>query len=295
MNSKLVTNNINRGSYIPLFSFPAFFWCFVFCFGSMSTVRAQSTSENKPTAFRKTLDFDAMSPVFNQDNISRIEGEGEIAFMPLMGWKQHRIFRRTRLLTLPSRVWVPFKDTTLDGDSGIYKEKILRVRGRLVTATDSGAWIYQHGKKRVVYVPYTQTAIIKSGSSTGRTMYLAIMPVAAQIATWAALDAANADIYGSGHGLIGASVIFLTGCTDMMLWMDYMDKKSHSPLCSLHINGSRATGLYYKRYAEGGWAQSRAGVVEVLLSNRNSGIFPRTHLRRTSVNAALFPQGITPK
>lgn len=167
-----------------------------------------------------------MSPVFNRDNLSRVEGEGEIAFMPLMGWKQHRIFRRTRLLTLPSRVWVPFKVTTLDGDSGIYKEKILRVRGRLVTATDSGAWIYQPGKKRVVYVPYTQTAIIKSGSSTGRTMYLAIMPVSAQIATWAALDAANADIYGSGHGLIGATVVFLTGCTDLMLWMDYMDKKS---------------------------------------------------------------------
>lgn len=281
---------IKRGSNVPLFSWSSLRWVALFLLGFSCRLYAQQDSVANRPKFRANLDIVSMSVVFNQLNMRAVESGNEIVFQPLKGWNQHRVFRRTRLLTLPSKIWVPFKDTTLDGDSGIYKEKVLRIRGRLVTASDSGAWIYQHLKKRVAYVPYTKTALVKSGSSTGRTMYLAVMPVVAEIATWAALDAAEADVYGSGKGLIGASIVFLTGATDFFLWLDYMDKKSHSPLCLMFINGSPSKGRLYKHYAEGGIAQRSKDFVEVMFSEVN--FFPRTYVRKTSVDPRYFPASL---
>lgn len=273
MRLNTVKNNENQGSRIPIFSLPILLSFLVLIYGSIFNVQAQSNLKNPPPVFRKSLDYVAMSPVFNQANMSLVESTGKITFQPLLEWNQYRVFRRTRILTLPRRIWVPFKHATLDGDSGVYKEKKLRIWGRLITATDSGAWIYQPKKKRVAYVPYSQTATIKSGSSTVRSMYLAILPVAAEIATWVALDDyTNVDVFGHDQIIIGGTVVLGTAFVDFMLWAQYMDKKRHSPLFRLHINGSSQKGLIYKGYAEG------------------TNLFVRAVVRKTSVNVALFPK-----
>jgi hypothetical protein len=196
-----------------------------------------------------------------------------------------RKFRRTRLITLPYKRWVSFKDSSLDGESGMYKEKVIRISGRLITATDQGVWIYQARKKQVAYVPYQSTARINSGSSTGRTMYLAMAPVLAEIAAWIAID----EVKGvdKDRGLIYFMAILGTAGIDLGLWSDYMDKKRNTPLCRLWVNGSMSQGQLFRRYAEGGRYAQAPGVVEVLFSNE-IGIFPRTYVRRTSVDAGNF-------
>lgn len=248
-------------------------------------ITAQDIKTPAQSAFRVPLDYVTISPVFNQQNIQATQDSGDISYQSLEKFPRWRALRRTRLISLPVKQWVPFKDTTLDGDSGFFKEKIVRVSGRLVTATDHGVWIYQHHKKRVAYVPYTVTERIKSGSSTGRTIYLAWIPVLAEIAGWVAVDEINGT--DKDRGLIFASVVFLTGAVDFGLWIDYMEKKRHTPLCSMWMNGSETKGQTFKHYAEGGRFRDAPGVVDVLLSN-DIGIFPRTYVRRTSVDPSLF-------
>jgi hypothetical protein len=137
----------------------------------------------------------------------------------------------------------------------------------------------------VAYVPYQSTARIKSGSSTGRTIYLAMTPILAEIAAWIAID----EVKGvdKDRGLIYFFAILGTAGIDLALWSDYMDKKRNTPLCKLWVNGSMSQGQLFRRYAEGGLYAQAPGVVEVLFSN-DVDFFPRTYVRRTSVNAGNF-------
>ncbi len=259
------------------------FWFGAMCL--MQTGLSQSQVASTPKPFRVPLDYVAMSPVFNQENIQATQDSGLLVFQSLSKLPHWRKFRRTRLITLPYKRWVSFKDSSLDGESGMYKEKVIRISGRLITATDQGVWIYQARKKQVAYVPYQSTARINSGSSTGRTMYLAMAPVLAEIAGWVAVDAVKG--VDKDRGLIYFMAILGTAGIDLALWSDYMDKKRNTPLCKLWVNGSMSQGQLFRRYAEGGLYAQAPGVVEVLFSN-DVDFFPRTYVRRTSVNAGNF-------
>jgi hypothetical protein len=259
-----------------------------FWFGAMCLLQtglSQSQVANAQKPFRVPLDYVAMSPVFNQENIQATQDSGLLVFQSLSKLPHWRKFRRTRLKTVAFKRWVGFKDTSLDGETGMYKEVVFRISGRLITATDQGVWIYQARKKQVAYVPYQSTARIKSGSSTGRTIYLAMTPILAEIAGWVAVDAVKG--VDKDRGLIYFFAILGTAGIDLALWSDYMDKKRNTPLCKLWVNGSMSQGQLFRRYAEGGRYAQAAGVVEVLFSN-DVDFFPRTYVRRTSVNAGNF-------
>ena len=147
----------------------------IFC-GLLAFVKsasAQSEEDYVDTNFRVKLDYVAISSVFNQQNIRATQDSGVVSYQPLETFSNWRALRRTRLVTVPFNRFVKFKDKRLDGDSGTYKNKILRVRGRLVTATDRGVWIYQHRQQQVVYVPYKKTTLIRSGSRMIRISYVA--------------------------------------------------------------------------------------------------------------------------
>ena len=125
----------------------------IFCglIAFVKSASAQSEEDFVDTNFRVKLDYVAISSVFNQQNIRATQDSGVVSYQPLETFSNWRALRRTRLVTVPFNRFVKFKDKRLDGDSGTYKYKILRVRGRLVTATDRGVWIYQHREKQVVY------------------------------------------------------------------------------------------------------------------------------------------------
>ncbi|MFM2425914.1 MAG: hypothetical protein RL747_1458 [Bacteroidota bacterium] len=259
-----------------------------FWFGAMCLLQtglSQSQVANAQKPFRVPLDYVAMSPVFNQENIQATQDSGIISFQKLSKLPHWRKFRRTRLKTVAFKRWVGFKDTSLDGESGMYKEVVFRISGRLITATDQGVWIYQARKKQVAYVPYQSTARIKSGSSTGRTIYLAMTPILAEIGGWVAVDAVKG--VDKDRGLIYFFAILGTAGIDLALWSDYMDKKRNTPLCKLWVNGSVSQGQLFRRYAEGGRYAQAPGVVEVMFSNELH-FFPRTYVRRTSVDAGNF-------
>ena len=293
MNSNLVANNLHRGSYIPLFSLNrSILAAFILMLISSSLFAQTDTAQVLEPNFRVPVDIAAISSVFNQENINATQDSGEMSYQSLPVFKEWKSFRRTRVITLPTKVWQNLGDTMTDGDVGMYRKRVVKESGRLITATEKGIWIYQNRDKRVVYFPYDVIELVKSGSSTGRTMYLAAAPVVAELAIWLSLDASGADIYGSDNGLIGGVIVFLTGATDLLLWNDYMGKKSTSPLCKLRIHGDSTMGATFKKYAEGGHTNLKRSAVDILFSNRGMGgvnLFPRNFVRRTSLNPLSFP------
>ena len=150
----------------------------------------------------------------------------------------------------------------------------------LPISTDRGVWIYQHREKQVVYVPCKLTEQIKSGSSTGRAIYLALIPIATQIATWGVIDGIKGPDKDRGLILFG---IFLANITlDLSLYSDYMDKKRHSLLCRLDINADEVKGTYFKYLAEGGRATNKMNFFDIVFA-KQVHFFPRNFVRRTSV------------
>ena len=234
----------------------------IFC-GLLAVVKsaaAQSEEDFIDTNFRVKLDYVAISSVFNQQNIRATQDSGVISYQPLETFSNWRALRRTRLVTVPFNRFVKFKDKRLDGDSGTYKNKILRVRGRLVTATDRGVWIYQHRQQQVVYVPYKKTKWISSGSRMIHISYAA-----------------------KSIGRFVWSVVVLVISRETIPAFG----KPKNPIYEVYIQAEEDMGLYYKHLAEGGRVHEMSKFDQMFLY-RNVNLYFKEYVRRTSVPVKKF-------
>ena len=245
------------------------------------------SSATKPIFKRVKVDYSKVGNIFNQDFIAKTQMKSETEIIPLQDFSQARRFRRTRILTMPKRIDRGFK--IVQGDTLYLKptQKVDRLRGRLICATDSGVWLYQVAKKQVVYFPYSQIQHIRSGSSGWRATYIAIIPVAATMGGWLFYESfASFTSYQS-------MVLFLSwfgvATVDFLFWLDYSDRASSSYLCNSPILGNAKNGGYFKAMAEGNRIQPPYNIFDILFG-REIHFWPRTRIFKTSIPLHCLPE-----
>jgi len=277
----------NNQNYFAHFNFKRLFTGCIMLLIANSIVAQDASSTTKPSFKRVNIDYSKVGNVFNQDFIAKTQMKSEIEIIPLPDFPHARRFRRTRILAIPHPIERGFKVVQGDSMKLKPKEKIDRIRGRLICATDSGVWLYQIAKKQVVYYPYSKTQHIRSGSSGWRATYIAIIPVAATMGGWL--------FYESFFSVTSyqSMVFFLSwfGITtvDFLFWLDYTDRASSSYLCNSPILGDAKNGGYFQSMAEGNRIQAPYNVFDILFG-RELHFWPRTRIFKTAIPLHCLPE-----